>query len=113
MKQEELRREGDGQPGQGYALPISERLRTARHLPNNSARNLPVYDVLHAAGDGTRVFFEHFGFDVSQPWGKQLLRGAEVGWERPVCCILFGGTLTVFVRLNKVLDPKIVDSPAE
>ena len=23
-----------------------------------------------------------------------------------------GGTLTVFLRLNKVLDPKIVDSPA-
>jgi uncharacterized protein YndB with AHSA1/START domain len=33
-------------------------------------------------GDGTRVFFEHSGFDVSQPWGKQALRGAEVGWAK-------------------------------
>jgi hypothetical protein len=69
---------------------------------------------LEPDGDGTRVFFEHSGFHVSQPWGKQALRGAEVAWERPVCCsTLFGGTLTVFLRLNKVLDPKIVDSPAE
>ena len=22
------------------------------------------------------------GFDVPQPWGKQALRGAEVGWEK-------------------------------
>lgn len=69
---------------------------------------------LEPDGDGTRVFFEHSGFDISQPWGKQALRGAEVGWERPVCCsTLIGGTLTVFFRLNKVLEPKIVDSPAE
>jgi hypothetical protein len=33
-------------------------------------------------GDGPRVFFEHSGFGVSQPWGKQALRGAEVGWEK-------------------------------
>ena len=25
---------------------------------------------------------EHSGFDVPQPWGKQALRGAEVGWEK-------------------------------
>jgi len=37
---------------------------------------------LEPDGDGTRVFFEHSGFDVSQPWGKQALRGAEVGWEK-------------------------------
>jgi hypothetical protein len=24
------------------------------------------------------------GFDVSQPWGKQTLRGAEVGWEKMI-----------------------------
>jgi len=29
-----------------------------------------------------RVFFEHSGFDVSQPWGKQAFRGAEVGSEK-------------------------------
>ena len=32
---------------------------------------------LEPDGDGTRVLFEHSGFDVSQPWGKQALRGAE------------------------------------
>ncbi len=37
---------------------------------------------LEPNGDGTRVFFEHSGFDVSQPWGKQALGGAKVGWER-------------------------------
>jgi uncharacterized protein YndB with AHSA1/START domain len=32
--------------------------------------------------DGTRLFFEHSGFDLSQPWGKQALRGAEVAWAK-------------------------------
>ena len=68
---------------------------------------------LEPDGDGTRVFFEHSGFDMSQPWGEQAFRGVEVGWETPVCCsTLIGGTLTVLLRLNKVLDPKIVDRPA-
>jgi len=31
-------------------------------------------------GDGTRIVFEHSGFDVSQPWGEQALKGAEFGW---------------------------------
>ena len=26
---------------------------------------------LESDGDGTRVFFEHSGFDMSQPWGEQ------------------------------------------
>jgi uncharacterized protein YndB with AHSA1/START domain len=33
-------------------------------------------------GDGTRVLFEHSGFDVSQPWGNQAFRGAEFGWAK-------------------------------
>ena len=37
---------------------------------------------LEPEGDGTRVFFEHSGFDVSQPWGEQALQGAEFGWEK-------------------------------
>ena len=37
---------------------------------------------LEPDGDGTRVFFEHSGFDVSQPWGKQSFRGAEIGWQK-------------------------------
>lgn len=31
---------------------------------------------------GTRVFFEHSGFDMSHPWGEQAFRGAESGWAR-------------------------------
>ncbi len=37
---------------------------------------------LEPDGDGTRVFFEHSGFDVSQPWGNQAFRGAEFGWAK-------------------------------
>ncbi|HVX14749.1 MAG TPA: SRPBCC domain-containing protein [Pirellulales bacterium] len=37
---------------------------------------------LEPDGDGTRLFFEHSGFDVSQPWGQQALRGAEFGWAK-------------------------------
>jgi uncharacterized protein YndB with AHSA1/START domain len=37
---------------------------------------------LEPEGEGTRLFFEHSGFDVSQPWGKQAFRGAEVGWAK-------------------------------
>ena len=36
---------------------------------------------LEPDGEGTRVFFEHSGFDVTQPWGKQALGGAKVGWS--------------------------------
>ena len=35
---------------------------------------------LEPDGDGTRVFFEQSGFDLSQPWGENALRGAEYGW---------------------------------
>lgn len=37
---------------------------------------------LEPDGDGTRVYFEHSGFDISQPWGDQALRGAEFGWAK-------------------------------
>lgn len=37
---------------------------------------------LEPDGKGTRVFFEHSGFDVSQPWGEQAFRGAEFGWAK-------------------------------
>lgn len=37
---------------------------------------------LEPDGDGTRVLFEHSGFDVSQPWGNQAFRGAEFGWAK-------------------------------
>lgn len=31
---------------------------------------------------GTRVFLEHSGFDMTQPWGDQAFKGAEYGWAR-------------------------------
>jgi uncharacterized protein YndB with AHSA1/START domain len=37
---------------------------------------------LEPDGDGTRVLFEHSGFDVSQPFGEQALKGAEFGWAK-------------------------------
>jgi uncharacterized protein YndB with AHSA1/START domain len=37
---------------------------------------------LEPDGDGTRVLLEHSGFDVSQPFGEQALRGAEFGWAK-------------------------------
>jgi uncharacterized protein YndB with AHSA1/START domain len=37
---------------------------------------------LEPDGDGTRVLFEHAGFEVSQPFGEQAFRGAEFGWAR-------------------------------
>ena len=37
---------------------------------------------LEPDGDGTRVLFEHSGFDVSVPFGKQAFKGAEFGWAK-------------------------------
>jgi uncharacterized protein YndB with AHSA1/START domain len=37
---------------------------------------------LEPDGDGTRVYFEHSGFDVTQPFGQQALKGAEFGWAK-------------------------------
>jgi uncharacterized protein YndB with AHSA1/START domain len=37
---------------------------------------------LNADGDGTRLLFEHSGFDDSQPFGKQAFKGAEFGWAK-------------------------------
>ena len=36
---------------------------------------------LEPDGQGTRVLFEHSGFDLSQPWCKAALKGAEFGWK--------------------------------
>lgn len=35
---------------------------------------------LEPDGDGTRLYFEHSGFDLSQPWAEQAVQGAEYGW---------------------------------
>jgi uncharacterized protein YndB with AHSA1/START domain len=37
---------------------------------------------LEPEGEGTRLFFEQSGFDLSQPWGDAALRGADAGWTR-------------------------------
>ena len=37
---------------------------------------------LEPEGEGTRLFFEHAGFDLSQPWGDQAFKGAEHGWAK-------------------------------
>lgn len=37
---------------------------------------------LEPNGDGTRLLFEHSGFDISQSFGEQAVKGAEHGWAR-------------------------------
>ncbi len=37
---------------------------------------------LEPYGDGTRVLFEHSGFDISQSWSEPAFRGAEFGWAK-------------------------------
>jgi uncharacterized protein YndB with AHSA1/START domain len=32
-------------------------------------------------GTGTRLLFEHSGFDLDHPFGKHALKGAEFGWK--------------------------------
>lgn len=37
---------------------------------------------LERNGDGTRLLFEHSGFNVSEQFGEQAFHGAEYGWAR-------------------------------
>ena len=37
---------------------------------------------LEPEGDGTRVLFEHSGFEGVPPWPDQAVRGAEFGWAK-------------------------------
>jgi uncharacterized protein YndB with AHSA1/START domain len=37
---------------------------------------------LEPDGDGTRIHFEHSGFDVTGPVGEQAFHGAEYGWAK-------------------------------
>lgn len=37
---------------------------------------------LEPDGAGTRVLFEHSGFDLAQPFGEQAFKGAEYGWGK-------------------------------
>jgi len=37
---------------------------------------------LEPDGDGTRIFFEHSGFDLTQPWCKPAMKGLEFGYSK-------------------------------
>lgn len=37
---------------------------------------------LEPEGDSTRPFFEHSGFDFTQPWCEQAVRGLEFGYKK-------------------------------
>ena len=47
---------------------------------------------LEPSSEGTRLLFEHSGFDVSLPFGRQALKGAEYGWAKML------GQLTTIVE---------------
>ena len=44
--------------------------------------NTRVSFLLEPDGDGTRILFEHSGFDLSHPFGQQAFKGAEFGWAK-------------------------------
>jgi uncharacterized protein YndB with AHSA1/START domain len=35
---------------------------------------------LESDGEGTRLYFEHSGFDLSKPWAEEAVQGAVYGW---------------------------------
>lgn len=37
---------------------------------------------LESDGNGTRLFLEHSGFDLTQAFGEQAFKGAEFGWMK-------------------------------
>jgi uncharacterized protein YndB with AHSA1/START domain len=37
---------------------------------------------LESEREGTRLLFEHSGFDLAQPFGQQAFKGAEYGWTK-------------------------------
>lgn len=37
---------------------------------------------LESNGDGTRLLFEHSGFDLTHPFGNQAFKGAQFGWAK-------------------------------
>jgi len=37
---------------------------------------------LEPDGEGTRLIFEHAGFDIAHPFGEQAFKGAEYGWAK-------------------------------
>ncbi len=45
-----------------------------------AVENTTVSYRLEPEGEGTRLYFEHAGFDLSQPFGNQAFKGAQYGW---------------------------------
>ncbi len=39
---------------------------------------------LEPDGDGTRLVFEHSGFDLAHPWGNRAFAGAGFGWAKMI-----------------------------
>ncbi len=37
---------------------------------------------LEPDGEGTRLFFEHSGFDLADPFGQTAFKGAQYGWAK-------------------------------
>ena len=54
---------------------------------------------LEPDGEGTRVLFEHSGFDLSQGWSDQAVHGAEFGWAK-----MLGQLPTVVAGLAECRD---------
>jgi uncharacterized protein YndB with AHSA1/START domain len=47
-----------------------------------SVENTRVSFQIQPDGNGTRVFLEHSGFELSESFGKQAFQGAEFGWAK-------------------------------
>ena len=47
-----------------------------------AVENTQVSFQLEPDGDGTRLLFEHTGFDLTHPFGNQAFKGAEFGWAK-------------------------------
>jgi uncharacterized protein YndB with AHSA1/START domain len=47
-----------------------------------AVENTTVSFRLEPDGDGSHLLFEHAGFDLSDPFGQQALKGAEFGWAK-------------------------------
>jgi uncharacterized protein YndB with AHSA1/START domain len=47
-----------------------------------AVENTQVSFQLESDAEGTRILFEHSGFDIAMPFGEQAVKGAEYGWAK-------------------------------
>ena len=79
-----------------------------RHLVFSWSAGGPVENTqvsfhLEPTVDGTRLLFEHAGFDLAHPWGEQAFQGASYGWAtmlNQLLTVVTGRTTT-----NRTEDP--------